>query len=130
MIEREVQTQEVRMNEGEALDASLVIVASFDINDRLSEQLNESNSPSFDTDTNSALSNEVVQDTDDVDVGPSHDTDMWAKVQYSNYDKNDKVVFDNVFSHVKQHHEQPKSVIDTYVVNQDDSNIISNKYYT
>nr|GEV98182.1 hypothetical protein [Tanacetum cinerariifolium] len=53
----------------------------------------------------------------DVDIGPSFDNDTMSEVHHD--------MFDNVFTHQIQNHEQPEPIPDTYVVNENNSNIIS-----
>lgn len=121
VIEREtdkdVLIEEEIVNEGEASDVSLVFTGS----DTSSEQQVESNSPSYDSDTDGTYRNEAVWDTEDDHTRPSFETEILAMVQHSNY--NDNVVFDNVFAHDQTHPAYPESVSDTYVVEQNDSNI-------
>ncbi|GJR20334.1 hypothetical protein Tco_0968861 [Tanacetum coccineum] len=51
------------------------------------------------------------------DIGPSYDNDKVSEVHHD--------MFDNVFDHGIQNHEQPEPIPDTYVVNENNSNIIS-----
>ncbi|GJX10957.1 integrase, catalytic region, zinc finger, CCHC-type containing protein, partial [Tanacetum coccineum] len=61
--------------------------------------------------------------SDDVDnSGPIFDTESLKKVH--NTDDNY-----NVFAHEKQHHEQPESINDTYVMEKDDRNISPDSSY-
>ncbi|GJV15091.1 hypothetical protein Tco_1360414 [Tanacetum coccineum] len=61
---------------------------------------------------------------------PSYERDTSTEVQHLNNDEYDNVfAFDNVFAHERQHHEQPESINDTYVVDLDDSNIIFEASY-
>ncbi|GJQ98418.1 hypothetical protein Tco_0009557 [Tanacetum coccineum] len=55
--------------------------------------------------------------TEDADIEPSYDSDTMSEVHHD--------MFENVFSHGIQNHEQPESILDTYVVNENNSNIIS-----
>ncbi|GJZ68571.1 hypothetical protein Tco_0631811, partial [Tanacetum coccineum] len=55
--------------------------------------------------------------TEDADIEPSYDSDTVSEVHHD--------MFENVFSHRIQNHEQPESILDTYVVNENNSNIIS-----
>nr|GEV79575.1 hypothetical protein [Tanacetum cinerariifolium] len=62
-----------------------------------------------------------VQGNDaDADIGPSYDSDTMTEVPYSSND-----TFQNVFAHGIQSHEQHESIPDTYEVNENNSNIIS-----
>lgn len=88
--------------------------------DSSSEQQVESSSPSYDSDADGTQRNEAVWDTEDDHIRPSSDTEIFTKVQHSN---NNGVVFDNVFAHNQTHPEHPESISDTYVVEQNDSNI-------
>ncbi|GJZ41883.1 hypothetical protein Tco_0588769 [Tanacetum coccineum] len=54
-------------------------------------------------------------DTND-DIGPSYDSDTVSEVPHD--------MFENVFTHGIQCHEQPESIPDTYVVNENNSNVI------
>ncbi|GKF66971.1 hypothetical protein Tco_0193488, partial [Tanacetum coccineum] len=75
----------------------------------------ENEHTSSDKESNSSEVNDL-----DVDIGPSYDSDTLTEVPYSNND-----TFENVFAHEIKNHEQPKSIPDTYVVNENNSNIIS-----
>ncbi|GJT86272.1 hypothetical protein Tco_1067989 [Tanacetum coccineum] len=108
--------------EGITLDASLVGKQSIVDSRTSSEQQLESNSSknecnrlrnenkSSDNERNSAA-NDV-----DVDIRPSYDSDTVSEVHHD--------MFENVFTHRIQNHEQPKSIPNTYVVNENNSNII------
>ncbi|GJX75431.1 hypothetical protein Tco_0314026 [Tanacetum coccineum] len=69
---------------------------------------------SFDNESSSS-----GNDADD-DIGPSYDSDTVTEVHHSNND-----TFENVFAGGIQNHEQPESIPDTYVVNENNSDIIS-----
>ncbi|GJX31961.1 hypothetical protein Tco_0241816 [Tanacetum coccineum] len=69
---------------------------------------------SFNKESSSSKGNDA-----DVDIGPSYDSDTVTEVPHSNND-----TFENMFAHGIQNHEQPKSIHDTYVVNENNSNII------
>ncbi|GJT36922.1 hypothetical protein Tco_0936787 [Tanacetum coccineum] len=56
----------------------------------------------------------------DADIGPSNDSDRVTEVPHSNNN-----TFENVFAHGIQSHELPESILDTYEVNANNSNIIS-----
>nr|GEU98555.1 outer membrane protein porin [Tanacetum cinerariifolium] len=66
-----------------------------------SEQLDESSSSGNDA---------------DADIGPLYDCDTVSEACHD--------MFENVFAHGIQNHEQPESIPDTYVVNKNNSNII------
>ncbi|GJV86871.1 hypothetical protein Tco_1530809 [Tanacetum coccineum] len=68
---------------------------------------------SFDKESSSSKGNDA-----DADIGPSYDSDIVTEVPHSNND-----TFENMFAHGIQNHEQPKSIHDTYVVNENNSNI-------
>ncbi|GKB74056.1 hypothetical protein Tco_0935468, partial [Tanacetum coccineum] len=55
----------------------------------------------------------------DADIGPSNDNDIVTEVPHSNND-----TFEDVFDHGIQRHELPKSIPDTYEVNENNTNII------
>ncbi|GJV12542.1 hypothetical protein Tco_1354083 [Tanacetum coccineum] len=57
----------------------------------------------------------------DVDIAPLYDSDTVTEVPHSNND-----TFENVFAYGIQSHEQPESIPNTYKVNENNSNIISN----
>lgn len=90
--------------------------------DSTSEQHVESISPSYDLEDDGAHRNAVVWDTEDDHIRHSFDTEILTTVQHSNnYDN--VVVFDNVFARNQTHPEHSESISDTYVVEQNDSNI-------
>ncbi|GJU62912.1 hypothetical protein Tco_1244747 [Tanacetum coccineum] len=60
---------------------------------------------------------EASLDTEDADIGHSYDSDTVFKVHHD--------IFENMFVHGIQNHEQPESIPDTYMVNENNSNIIS-----
>ncbi|GKA26679.1 hypothetical protein Tco_0712788 [Tanacetum coccineum] len=57
----------------------------------------------------------------DADIGHPYDSDTVTEVPHSNND-----TFENVFAHGIQNHDQPESIPDTYLVNENNSNIMSN----
>ncbi|GJZ86643.1 hypothetical protein Tco_0658253 [Tanacetum coccineum] len=75
----------------------------------------ENEHTSSDKESNSSEGNDP-----DADIGPSYDSDTLTEVPHSNND-----TFENVFAHEIKNHEQPESIPDTYVVNENNSNIIS-----
>ncbi|GKA95070.1 hypothetical protein Tco_0817108 [Tanacetum coccineum] len=96
------------VNKGITLDASLVTKQStVDSNtSRLGNENKSSNNES------SSSGNDV-----DADIGPSHNSDTVSEVHHD--------IFKNMFVHGIQNHEQPESIPDTYVVNENNSDIIS-----
>ncbi|GJS80954.1 hypothetical protein Tco_0747495 [Tanacetum coccineum] len=86
------------VTKGIEMDDSLVAKESTDDFVTLSEQLDERN----DVDAN---------------IGPSYDSDTVSEVYHG--------MFKNMFVHGIQNPEQPESIPDTYVVNKNNSNIIS-----
>ncbi|GJV09176.1 hypothetical protein Tco_1346832 [Tanacetum coccineum] len=56
----------------------------------------------------------------DAAISPPYDNDTVTEVPHSNNN-----TFENVFAHVIQNHEQSESILKTYVVNENNSNIIS-----
>ncbi|GJZ22649.1 hypothetical protein Tco_0559688 [Tanacetum coccineum] len=88
--------------EGIAIDDNLVAKESTDNSITSLEQLDESS---------------ISRNNADADIGPSYDSDTVFKVHHD--------IFENMFVHGIQNHEQPESIPDTYVVNKNNSNIIS-----
>ncbi|GJV60220.1 hypothetical protein Tco_1466320, partial [Tanacetum coccineum] len=74
----------------------------------------------LDADAKRAWVDKVVSKVEYATVRPSYDKDTLTKVYHSNND-----TFKNVFAHGIQNHKQPESILDTYVVNENNSNIIS-----
>jgi FtsZ-binding cell division protein ZapB len=122
VIERETdkdfQTEEETVNDGEASDDSFVFTKS----DSSSELQVESSSPSYDSDTGGTQRNEAGWDSEDNHIRPSSDTEILARVQHSHAHDNVNI-FDNVFAQDQTHLAHPESISDTYVVEQNDSNI-------
>ncbi|GKA78502.1 hypothetical protein Tco_0785039 [Tanacetum coccineum] len=149
--EREIQHQESLstnctsldaslVNEGITLDASLVAKQSTVDSTTLLEQQNESNSSrnewsksgnknrSFDNESSSSgynaidveniLVDTVAYDIEYVDIRPSYDSDIVFEVHHD--------TFENVFANEIQSHKQPGFISDTYVVNENNSDNISN----
>ncbi|GKE53194.1 hypothetical protein Tco_1488350 [Tanacetum coccineum] len=115
------------VTEGIALDAGLVSKQSIVDSSTSSEQQNKCNSSrnecnssrnecnrlgsenkSFDNESNSSGNHAD-------DIGPSYDSDTVSEVHSH--------MFENVFAHGIQNHEQLESIPDTYVVNENNSNI-------
>nr|GEU75047.1 hypothetical protein [Tanacetum cinerariifolium] len=94
---------------GIALDASLVDKQSTIDSSTSSKQQDECNS----------LRNESSNSWNDAyaDIGPSYDSDTVCEVH--------RDIFENMFVHGLQNHGQPESIPDTYVVNENNSNITS-----
>ncbi|GKA12051.1 hypothetical protein Tco_0691597 [Tanacetum coccineum] len=128
LVTNDAELEACLVTGGIELDDSLVAKKSTDDSVTSSEQLNESNSShnesnnsrneirSYDNEISSLDGNDV-----DADTGHSYDSNTVTDVPYSNND-----TFENVFAHGIQNHEQPESFPDTYVVNENNSNIISN----
>ncbi|GJW40034.1 hypothetical protein Tco_0065879 [Tanacetum coccineum] len=128
----ELQQQESLVTEGAALEACLVN-EGITLNDNTgvtessgTESEDSSSETPFSKSENenrstdkksSSLEGNVV----DADIGPSYDSDTVTDVPNSNNDTSE-----NAFAHEIQNHEQPKSIPDTYVVNENNSNIASN----
>ncbi|GJW09378.1 hypothetical protein Tco_1575205 [Tanacetum coccineum] len=126
--ERKIQQQECLVIEGITLEANLstdgtTLDASLVTEGATLEyslvtkgiSLDASNeNRSFDNESSSS-----GNDADD-DIGPSYDSDTVTEVHHSNND-----TFENVFAGGIQNHEQPESIPDTYVVNENNSDIIS-----
>ncbi|GJZ93735.1 hypothetical protein Tco_0665938, partial [Tanacetum coccineum] len=115
----ELQSNDVKINPVQALEASFVVTKSSGTmleNSSLETTFTrlESEHTSFVKESSSSEGN----DADD-DIDPSYDSDTVTVVPHSNND-----TFENVFAHGIQNHEQPKSIPDTYVVNENNNNII------
>ncbi|GKD78575.1 hypothetical protein Tco_1341196 [Tanacetum coccineum] len=96
--------------EGVALEASLV-----NKDESSSSETTFTRSRNEDKESSSLEGNVV-----DADIGPSYDNGTVTEVPQSNND-----TFENVFAYGIQNHEQPESIPDTYMVNENNSNIIS-----
>ncbi|GKA23887.1 hypothetical protein Tco_0709920 [Tanacetum coccineum] len=109
----ELQSNDVKINPVQALEASLVVTKS---SGTMSENSSsdttftrlESEHTSFDKESSSSEGNDA-----DADIDPSYDSDIVTVVPHSNND-----TFENVFAHGIQNHEQPESIPDTYVENE------------
>ncbi|GJW66820.1 hypothetical protein Tco_0121244 [Tanacetum coccineum] len=106
--------------EGMVLDASLVDKQSTVDSSTSSEHHNESNSSGNENKSYDNESSSSGNDAD-VDIGPSYDSDIVSEVHHD--------MFENMFAHGIQNHEQPEFIPDTYVVNETNSSIISNIPY-
>ncbi|GJV48451.1 hypothetical protein Tco_1438663 [Tanacetum coccineum] len=76
----------------------------------------ESSSSGNDTDAKNILVEAIAFGIKNADIGPSYDSDTLSEVYHD--------TFKNVFAHI-QNHEQPESIPHTYVVNENNSDIIS-----
>ncbi|GJY81094.1 hypothetical protein Tco_0493845 [Tanacetum coccineum] len=108
------RTQESLVSKGATLEASLV-TKGITMEDNL--VVKESSSLGNDTDAEKTLVETVAFDIKNADIGPSYDSDTLSKVHHD--------TFENVFAHRIQNHKQPESIPDTYMVNKNTSNIIS-----
>ncbi|GJY48935.1 hypothetical protein Tco_0438891 [Tanacetum coccineum] len=110
------------VNESIEMDDSLVAKESTD-NSVTSSELDESSSSrnEYSKSGNKNISSDHESTSSrndaDVDIGPSYDSDIVSEVHLD--------MFKNVFAHGIQNHEQPESIPDTYVVNENNSDIIS-----
>nr|GEV70988.1 hypothetical protein [Tanacetum cinerariifolium] len=77
----------------------------------------ESNSSGNDAYAKKMLVDTTASDIENDDIGPSYDSDTVSEVHLN--------MFEIVFTHGIQNHEQPKSNPDTYVVNENNSDITS-----
>ncbi|GJZ79282.1 hypothetical protein Tco_0644119 [Tanacetum coccineum] len=107
--------------DGTTLDASLVtkgttLEACLVIEDESSSSETTFTRSRNEDKESSSLEGNVV----DADIGPSYDNGTVTEVPQSNND-----TFENVFAYGIQNHEQPESIPDTYMVNENNSNIIS-----
>nr|GEU81772.1 hypothetical protein [Tanacetum cinerariifolium] len=71
---------------------------------------------SSDKDNSSLEGNDI-----DANIGPSYDSDTVSEIPHD--------VFENLIVHGIQNHVQPETILDTYVVNKNDSHIISDIPY-
>ncbi|GJX92887.1 hypothetical protein Tco_0347473 [Tanacetum coccineum] len=67
-------------------------------------------------DAEKILVDTIAFDIDHADIGPSYDNDIVSEVLHD--------TFENVFAHGIQNHKKPESIPNTYVVNENNSNII------
>ncbi|GJU19924.1 hypothetical protein Tco_1153266 [Tanacetum coccineum] len=114
------------VTEGISLDASLVAKkntvdssTSLEHQNKCNSSRNECSRLGNENRSSDNESSSSGNDADD-DIGPSYDSDTVTEVHHSNND-----TFENVFARGIQNHEQPKSIPDTYVVNENNSDIIS-----
>nr|GEX45237.1 hypothetical protein [Tanacetum cinerariifolium] len=118
LTESEMQTGEEMATNGIALDASLVTKERKFDNTTLSEQENKSSSLGYDTNAEMIPVDMVASDIKNDDIRPSYDANI--EVHHSNND-----TFETIFDNKIQSHEQLNSISYTYVVNENNSNIIS-----
>ncbi|GJS25852.1 hypothetical protein Tco_0486472 [Tanacetum coccineum] len=107
------------VNEGIALNDNMGVTES----SRTKSDNNSLETPFRSQDENRSSDKEsssTEENNDDSNIGPSYDSDTVTKVPHSNND-----IFENVFAHGIQSHEQPESIPNTYEVNENTSNIIS-----
>ncbi|GJX13161.1 hypothetical protein Tco_0204919 [Tanacetum coccineum] len=120
--------QERLVTEGASLEASLVtegialeeiLIAKKSTDDSVTslKQQDESNSSGNDADAEKILVEKVASGIEHADIGPSYDSDTVSGVHHD--------TFENLFAHSIQNHVQPESIPDTYMVNKNNSNIIS-----
>ncbi|GJT78759.1 hypothetical protein Tco_1045484 [Tanacetum coccineum] len=88
------------------------------------KQQDESNSLGYDADAEKTLVDTTISDIENADIELLYDTDTLTEVHHSNNDTSE-----DVFANEIQSHEQPDSISDTYVVNENNSNIISDIPY-
>ncbi|GKF65660.1 hypothetical protein Tco_0192177, partial [Tanacetum coccineum] len=123
----ELQSTEVQIRPIQALEASLVVTKSsgtesenFSSDSTFSRSENENRSS--EKESSSSEGNDVnadispSYDIDHADIGPSYDNDIVSEVLHD--------TFENVFAHGIQNHKKPESIPNTYVVNENNSNII------
>ncbi|GJV41265.1 hypothetical protein Tco_1419705 [Tanacetum coccineum] len=80
--------------------------------------MDKSSSSGYDANAKKVVVDTVASDIENADMGPSYDID--TEVHHSNND-----AFKTVFTYEIQSHEQPDSISNTYVVIENNSNIIS-----
>ncbi|GKC92084.1 hypothetical protein Tco_1157526 [Tanacetum coccineum] len=110
------RTQESLVIESIVLEDNLVAKESTDDSVSSSEQLDESSSLGNDADAKNILVEMVASGIENDDVRPSYDSDPMSEVHHD--------IFEIVFAHRIQNHEQPESIPYTYVVNENNSDII------
>ncbi|GKB49766.1 hypothetical protein Tco_0900519, partial [Tanacetum coccineum] len=81
--------------------------------------LDESNSSGNENRSSDKESSSLKGNDANANIGPSYDSDTVSEVPHD--------MFENVFAHGIQSHEQPESISNTYEVNENNSNIISDK---
>ncbi|GJV47081.1 hypothetical protein Tco_1437293 [Tanacetum coccineum] len=121
-MDMKILTQEGLVNEGIALDDSLVSKESIDDNPTLTEQQDESNSLGYDVDAEKERVDKAILDVENVVVRSSFDRDTLTEVHHSNND-----TLEYVLAHGIQNHEQPESISDTYVVSEEEHDDVDNE---
>ncbi|GJY03534.1 hypothetical protein Tco_0369474 [Tanacetum coccineum] len=122
--EREIQQQESLSTNSTSLDASLNESNSSrnewskSGNENRSSDNERNNSGYNAIDVESILVDTVASDIEYADIGPSYDSDIVFEVHHD--------TFENMFANEIQSHKQPGSISDTYVVNENNSDNISN----
>nr|GFB87888.1 hypothetical protein [Tanacetum cinerariifolium] len=106
--EREIHQQGSLVTEGTILDAK---------NENISYDNESSSLGDNATNAEKILVDTVASDIEYADIRPSYDSDSVSKVHHD--------TFENVFAHGIQNYEQPESIPDTYVVNENNGKIIS-----
>ncbi|GKA59786.1 hypothetical protein Tco_0759099 [Tanacetum coccineum] len=117
--ESKMQTKEGMVNEGIALDDGLDSEESTYDNTSTKYQ-DGSSSSGYDADAERAWVDKVVSNVENAAIEPSYDNDTLTEVHHSNND-----TFENMFAHGILNHQQPESIPNTYVVTENNSNIIS-----
>ncbi|GJQ92436.1 hypothetical protein Tco_0003575 [Tanacetum coccineum] len=107
------------VNEGIELDASMVPKVSSDDNTSSTEEQDESNSSGYDAYARKERVDKAGSEVEYAAARPSYYKDTLTKVHHSNID-----TFENVFAHGIQNHEQLESIPDTYMVKENNSNIV------
>nr|GEW94997.1 hypothetical protein [Tanacetum cinerariifolium] len=126
--EQKMQTQESLVTEGATLEASLVtegialndnLVAKESTDDSVpsSEQLDKNISLGNDADAKKILVETVSSGIEQANIGPSYESCTVSEVHHD--------TFENVFAHSIQNHVEPESIPSAYLVNENNSNIIS-----
>ncbi|GKE12418.1 hypothetical protein Tco_1415969, partial [Tanacetum coccineum] len=101
------------VTEGIEMDASLVAKQRNENRSSDNESINSGN----DADAKKILVDTTASNIENDDIKPSYDSDAVFEVHHN--------MFENVFAHGIQNHEQPKSIPNTFMVNENNSNIIS-----
>ncbi|GJY67951.1 hypothetical protein Tco_0470933 [Tanacetum coccineum] len=129
--ERALKYGELRIKESETLEACLVN-EGLELNDNTgvtessgTESENSNSETSFSRPGDENISSDKESSSSEgndaaADIGPSYDSDTVIESPHSSND-----TFENMFAHGRQSHEQPKFFPDTYEVNKNNSNIIS-----
>ncbi|GJW19455.1 hypothetical protein Tco_0026891 [Tanacetum coccineum] len=127
--ESKMQKQEILVTEGAIMEACLVnedesssseTIFSRSENENISFDY-ESNSSGNDADAKKLLVYITASEIENADIRPSYDSDTVYEVSHDMFEK----MFENMMVHGIQNHVQAESIPDTYVVNENNSNIIS-----